>query len=99
MFCLLSANLRRVLVAIAFVSGIASFAACRAMYASGHPMIAALPQFLRAGGGRVGLALEFAVLLIAMALAFGGTGWAVGAYAAYALVNAGCAWMMLTGRI
>ena len=87
------------LLLVLFVLGVANFAVHRAVLDSGHPMLDALPGFYRSAGGRISLAFEFLVLLVAMLLA--GNGWpgAVTAYGVYSLLNLGTAWLVLSGRI
>lgn len=87
------------LIGVVFVLGVANFALHRAVLASNHPMLDSLPRLYRANGGRVSLAFEFGVLLVAMLLAGGGWTGAVWAYAIYSLVNFVTGWLVLTGRI
>ena len=86
-------------LALLFVLGIGNFAMHRAVLESGHPMVAQMPGFVRALGGRLTLLAEFLVLLAAMALAANGWVQVVWAYAGYTLLNAASAWLVLTGRI
>lgn len=84
---------------IAFLLGVANFAAHRAVLESDHPILARMPGFYHIGGGRFGLGLEFAILTGAMLMIAGGSatwGWF---YALYSAVNLGSAWLLLTGRI
>lgn len=87
------------LLGVVFVLGIANFALHRAVLASNHPMLDSLPRFYRANGGRVSLAFEFGVLLVAMLLAGDGWAGAVWAYAIYSAVNFISGWLVLSGRI
>ncbi|MCK9543102.1 MAG: hypothetical protein M0R03_13855 [Novosphingobium sp.] len=85
-------------ILLLFLLGVANFAMHKAVLESGHPLLTQAPWFVGAAGGWGGLAMEFLMLLGAMALvAEGSTGWAWG-YAAYSLLNAGSAWMILSGR-
>ncbi|MEC7623665.1 MAG: hypothetical protein VYA25_05725, partial [Pseudomonadota bacterium] len=59
-------------IGILFILGIANFALHRAMLDSDHPLLASLPPALRANGGRLSLAFEFLILLLAMLLAANG---------------------------
>lgn len=82
-----------------FLLGIANFAMHKAVLESGHPLLAQLPYFFRGGGGRVGLILEFVILLGTMLMVDAGSaGWAW-AYFAYSLLNAVSGWLILTGRL
>ena len=91
------------IIAAIFLLGMVNFALHTAVLASGHPMMARLPGAARPDGApagfRITLLLEFAVLLAAMGLAAGGWTSVVWGYAFYSLLNAGCAWAILTGRI
>ena len=49
-----------------FIMGIANFALNRAVFESGHPMLARLPQVSRTFGRRAALGSEFAVLFFAL---------------------------------
>ncbi len=84
-------------IGILFILGIANFALHRAMLDSDHPLLASLPPALRANGGRLSLAFEFLILLLAMLLAAIGWPSAVWVYALYTLINAGTAWVLLGG--
>ena len=87
------------ILGLLFLLGVINFALHRAVVESDHPMLDALPQFYRAGGGRISLAFEFLVLLAAMLLA--GNGWpgAIWAYVIYSAVNVLTGWLVLSGRI
>lgn len=87
------------LLGLLFILGTANFALHKAVLESGHPMLDALPSFYRTGGGRVSLAFEFVVLLVAMLLAANGWPGAGWAYTVYSAVNILSAWLVLTGRI
>ena len=84
-------------VALVFLFGIANFALQQAVRLSGHPLVAQMEWF-RAAGGRIALALEFVILLAALALALqgvAGIGWGYGFYTA---LNALAAWLLLRRR-
>ena len=87
------------LILALFLMGVGNFAVHKAVLESGHPMLDALPGFYRAGGGRVSLAFEFAILLVAMLVAANGYPGMAIAYGIYSLFNFGTAWLVLTGRI
>lgn len=84
-------------IGILFILGIANFALHRAMLDSDHPLLASLPPALRANGGRLSLAFEFLILLLAMLLAVNGWPSAAWVYGLYTLINAGTAWVLLGG--
>lgn len=82
-----------------FLLGIANFAMHRAVLESGHPLLGRTPGWFHLLGGRFSLIAEFLMLLGAMLMvASGASGWAWG-YAAYSVINALSAWMILTRRI
>lgn len=86
------------LLAVLFVLGVANFAVNRAVMESRHPILDALPAFLRARGGRAAMVMEFAVLLAAMLLAtnyWAGAAWAYGVYTALNLISA---WLLFSDR-
>jgi len=84
---------------IAFFCGIANFALHKAVMESDHPMLRQIPWLREMLGGRASFALEFLILLGAMALvAEGSLFWAL-AYFAYSLFNGFSAWLILTNRI
>lgn len=86
-------------VALCFLLGIGNFALHRAVLQSGHPMLAQVPWLFDMMGGRFSLMIEFAMLLGAMLMvADGSAGWAW-FYAGYSAVNAGSAWLILSGRV
>ncbi|ASP28993.1 hypothetical protein CHH26_00965 [Qipengyuania flava] len=84
-------------IGILFILGVANFALHRAMLDSDHPLLASLPPALRANGGRLSLAFEFLILLLAMLLAVNGWPSAAWVYGLYTLINAGTAWVLLGG--
>jgi hypothetical protein len=66
---------------------------------SGHPLLRQVPWFFHMLGGRIGLLVEFVMLLGSMLMIqSGASGWAWG-YAAYSGTNAVSAWLILTRRI
>jgi hypothetical protein len=81
-----------------FLLGVANFAMAKAVLESGHPLLGRTGS-MRMFGGRVGLGIEFVVLLGSMAMVNGGAmGWAW-AYGAYTLANAAGAWLVLSRRV
>lgn len=89
-------------IVIVFLLGIVNFAAHRAVLESGHPLVDAMPQAIRALGrmlgGRLSLVVEFVMLLGAMWMVdAGSTGWAL-AYLGYSALNGLSAWLILSGR-
>lgn len=83
---------------IIFILGVANFALHKAVLESRHPILVQAP-WMRIGGGRFGLGLEFIMLLGALLLVYeGSTAWAWG-YAAYSVLQALSAWLILSGRI
>jgi hypothetical protein len=88
-----------VAIVLAFLCGIANFALREAVLQSDHPLLGRAPQVVHLLGGKMGLAVEFTMLLGSMLMiAAGATGWLWG-YAAYSLVNALSAWLILSQRI
>lgn len=84
---------------LVFLLGIGNFAMHKAVLESGHPMLVHMPRLVNLMGGRFSLAVEFILLLGAMAMtAQGGPGWAW-FYGAYSLLNGVAAWLILGGRI
>lgn len=82
-----------------FLFGIANFALHKAVLESGHPLLGRLPWFFHMLGGRFSLSVEFLMLFSALLLvAQGSQGWAW-TYAAYSVVNAVSAWLILTDRV
>ncbi len=84
---------------IIFVLGIANFAINGAVFARGHPMFVRLPQASQRLGRRASLVSEFAVLFFALLLSVEGWPGYAWAYAVYTAVNAGAAWLILSGRV
>lgn len=87
-----------VLLIVTFILGVGNFALHQAVLESGHPMFGALRD--ASSGLRWGLlALEFAVLVVALLLVYRDQpvwGWA---YGLYSLANAATAWLVLTRRV
>jgi hypothetical protein len=84
---------------IIFVLGIGNFALGRAIFASGHPMFARLPQASQTLARRASLVTEFVVLYFALLLSVQGWPGFVWAYCGYSALNAGAGWLILTGRV
>ena len=87
------------LLSILFILGIINFAVHKAVLESNHPLLDTLPAAFRADGGRVSLAFEFFVLLMAMLLVAPEWPAAAWGYAIYSLLNGTTAWLLLNGRI
>ena len=86
-------------VAIITILGVVNFALHRAVLETGHPLVGQMPDYLAAWSGRITMAAEFAVLLVALLLAANGwseLGWA---YIAYSALNGMAAWLILTRRV
>ena len=82
-----------------FLLGIANFAMHKAVLESGHPLIGHTPWFVHMLGGRIGMAVEFVMLLGAMLMVDSGAlGWAWG-YGLYSVVNGAAAWLILSDRV
>ncbi|HEX7751149.1 MAG TPA: hypothetical protein VF440_01995 [Novosphingobium sp.] len=82
-----------------FLLGVGNFAMHKAVLESGHPLLGRMPWFYHMLGGRFSLAVEFLMLLGALLMVASGTpAWAWG-YAAYSVLNAVSAWLILTGRV
>ncbi len=82
-----------------FIMGIANFALNRAVFASGHPLLARLPISSRIWGQRAALGSEFALLFFALLLSVRGWPVLAFAYAAYTLFNGLAAWLILSRRV
>lgn len=92
-------DLPPMVILLTFLLGIGNFAMHKAVIESRHPILRDMPGMLRAGGGGLGLAVEFAILLTALLLINGGhPGWGW-AYLGYSLFNMGSAWLILSRRI
>ena len=82
-----------------FLFGVANFALHKAVLESGHPLLGRMSWFFHMLGGRFSLMVEFVMLLSALLLVSQGSqGWAW-TYAAYSVLNAVSAWLILTDRI
>jgi hypothetical protein len=82
-----------------FCFGVLNFAAHKAVIDSGHPMLAQVPWLFQSLGGRLGLVVEFVMLLGAMIMAAAGSaGWAW-VYALYTGINGLSAWLISSGRL
>ena len=84
---------------VIFVLGVINFALNRAVFASGHPLLARLPRTSLVLGQRTALVTEFVVLFFALLLSVNGWPGFVWAYAAYSVFSAGAAWLILSGRV
>jgi hypothetical protein len=86
-------------IVMLFALGVANFAMHKAVLESGHPMVARTSVWTGLMGGKLGLGIEFIVLLGAMLMVDAGmTGWAW-AYLVYSLLNAVSAWLILSGKL
>ncbi|PNU01834.1 hypothetical protein A8V01_11640 [Novosphingobium guangzhouense] len=84
---------------LVFCFGIVNFAAHKALLESNHPMLAQVPWFFQALGGRLSLVVEFVMLLgVMIVAAAGSTGWAL-LYALYTALNGVSAWLIFSGRV
>ena len=84
---------------IIFLLGIVNFAFNRAVFESGHPLLARLPPASQMLGRRASLLSEFAVLFFALLLSVEGWPGYAWAYAAYTMLNGLAAWLIASGRI
>lgn len=83
----------------AFLLGIGNFALHRAVFESGHIMLAGMSARNFQLARIVSMILELGLLILALHASFAGElGWA-GLYLAYSLLNALGAWLMLSKRI
>lgn len=87
------------MLAVLFVCGVANFALSKALIESDHPILETLPPALLRNGGRMSLAFEFAILLIAVMLAANGWPSAAWLYAGYTAANGVFGWLVATGRL
>ena len=86
-------------ILIAFLFGISNFALHKAVLESGHPLLGHSRWLIHMFGGRFSMAVEFATLLAALLfISQGSLAWAW-VYAAYSVLNAVSAWLILSGRI
>jgi hypothetical protein len=82
-----------------FLLGVGDFALHKAVLESGHPLLGRMPWFVHLLDGRGSLVVEFLLLLGAMLLVgTGSPGWAW-VYAAYTVLNALAAWLILSRRV
>lgn len=84
---------------IIFVLGIGNFAAGRAVFESGHPLLVRLPQISRTLGRRLAMLSEFVMLVAALMLSVKGWPGFAFAYGFYTACNVGAAWLIVTRRI
>lgn len=84
---------------VIFVAGVINFALNPAVFGSGHPLFARLPQTSRSLGRRAALVTEFAVLFFALLLSVEGWPGFAWAYAGYTGFNGLAAWLILSGRV
>lgn len=83
-----------------FFLGISNFAMHKAVVESGHPFIEDAKHYFGRHIGRNGsYFLEFALLLGALLMANGGSGWFALIYFGYTSCNALSAWLLLSGKI
>jgi hypothetical protein len=82
-----------------FLLGVLNFGLHKAVLESGHPLLGQMPWFVHMLGGRGSLVVEFLLLLGAMLLVGTGSGGWAWAYAAYSLLNAVAAWLILNRRV
>jgi hypothetical protein len=87
-------------LAVLFFLGIGNFAMHKAVLESRHTLLGRVPWFVHMlGGGRLGLGVEFLVLLGSMLMVSqGSVGWAW-AYVLYTVANAAAAWLILSNRV
>lgn len=85
---------------VLFLLGVGNFAMHQAVLESRHELLGRTPWFVHMlGTGKLGLAIEFLVLLGSMLMVDSGAlGWAWG-YAIYSLANAAAAWLILSHRV
>ncbi len=82
-------------ILVTFLLGIANFALHKAVLQRFQPILVQMQGVAGAIGGRMSLAAEFAILLVALLLvANGHTGWGW-AYFGYSLFNGAAAWYIL----
>lgn len=83
---------------LVFLLGIGNFAAHQIVFDSHHPLLARVPFFAMLGG-RLSLAVEFAMLLGAMLVVANGSPNWVWIYGAYTVMNLFSAWLIRSGRV
>lgn len=84
---------------VTFILGVVNFALHKAVLESRSPLLDQLAYSIHRAGARIGLGVEFVVLLAAMLLVANGHpswGWA---YFGYSLVNGIGAWLILDRRL
>lgn len=82
-----------------FILGVVNFALHKAVIESGHPALKALPRLARSRGGKIMLAVEFAILVGVMLAVAGGWNGAIWGYGIYTLMNGFAAWSIMTKRM
>lgn len=86
-------------ILITFLLGIGNFALHRAVMDSGHPLLARMPWFYHALGGRFTMVLEFLLLFAALMFAAQDNVSGPIAYVVYSVLNSFSAWLILTDRV
>ncbi len=84
---------------VIFVLGVVNFALNRAVFGSGHPLLARLPRASRVLGSRAALVTEFAVLFFALLLSVSGWPGFVWAYLGYTAFNGVAAWLIASRKV
>ena len=84
---------------VIFVAGVINFALNRAVFESGHPLLARLPRSSRRLGRRAALLTEFVVLFFALLLSVEGWPGFAYAYGGYTAFNAIAAWLILSRKV
>ena len=84
---------------LAFLLGVANFAAQRAVLDSRHPLFAAMPAPTARIARHASLGLEFAVLLAALYVVGEGQTLGLWCYIGYSLVNGVAAWLIASRRV
>lgn len=86
-------------ILLTFLLGIANFTAQRAVFDSGHPMLARLSRATLRNGRVASLGMEFVLLVSALFAASEGLyGW-IWLYGGYSLLNGVAAWMIAARRV
>lgn len=91
--------IRRMLLLLAFLLGIANFAAHRAVAESGHPVLSVYARESWPVVRFAMLLIEFAVLTGVMLVTWAGQGGWLWFYVFYSIANIGFAWAITTRRI
>ena len=86
-------------IVLTFLLGIGNFAMHKAVLESRHPLLGELPWFTGPFGAKIGLAIEFLLLLGALLLAAQGYAAWAWAYFGYTALNGAAAWLILTRRV